>query len=355
LITDLVRAYRYGPAVSSFLAVGATFVAPHIFSRFTILQITVFLVGAILAESIGLVWGFGGIMCFGQTAFFGLGGYAYAISVENLGDSTIPIIIAILAASSAACALGVFLFFGKLGDVYVGVVTLCISLILYDFGNSTQDRFYTIGTAALNGFNGMAGVPGINLPFHPSIPLDTVGTFYLCAGSLIGIYLFCKGLLALPFGRIAVAVKQNEVSVGLIGYNASAIKLVLFTIGGGIAGYAGCLYVNWNGYISPSVFGLPMMGQTIIWVVVGGLGTLLGPIFGAIALQYLATVMGNIGLINVELVFGLVLVAVVVFLPEGVIPTLARLARSAASLAASSRPQGSGRQPEGTRPSPAAD
>jgi ABC-type branched-subunit amino acid transport system permease subunit len=306
------------------LAIAATIAAPLFCSRFTILELTVFVIGAILAESLGLVWGVGGIMCFGQTAFFGLGGYTYAIAVENLGDSTLPIVLSILVPAAGAGILGIFLFFGRLGDIYIGIVTFCVSLILFDFGNSTQDTFYTIGHAALNGFNGMAGVPPINVPFARDDSIDTTSMFYLSAGSLIAIYVLFKALLASPFGRIAVAVRHNEIRAELIGYNAAATKLALFTIGAAVAGYAGCLFTNWNAFISPNVFGLPMMAQTIIWVVVGGLRTLAGPIVGAIALQYLATVLGNNSGFNVNVTLGLILMTIVVLMPEGIVPTALR-------------------------------
>jgi ABC-type branched-subunit amino acid transport system permease subunit len=246
LIVDRQNALRHSTTVGVLIAIAVTLVAPMFFSRFAILQITVFIIGAILAESLGLVWGIGGIMCFGQTAFFGLGGYVYAVAVENIGDSTLPIVLSILVPAAVAVVLGCFLFFARLGDIYIGVVTLCVSLILFDFGNSTQDRFYTIGKAALNGFNGMAGVPPINIPLDPSDSIDTTSMYFLCAGSLIAIYVLFKMLLASPFGRVAVAVRHNEIRAGLIGYNAAAIKLALFTIGAGVAGYAGCLFANWT-------------------------------------------------------------------------------------------------------------
>lgn len=327
ILVDRYAALRHRAAIWVLVAVAAMIAVPFFFSRFTVLQISVFLIGALLAESLGLVWGIGGVMCFGQTAFFGLGGYTYAVAMENLGDSTVPIMLSILLPAAAAAVLGCFLFFGRLGDIYIGVVTLCVSLILFDFGNSTQDTFYTVGHAALNGFNGMSGVPSINVPFDPDNTIDTTSMFYLCAGSLIVVYVLFRTLLASPFGRVAVAIRHNEVRASLIGYNTAAIKLALFVIGAGVAGYAGCLFVNWNAFISPNVFGLPMMAQTIIWVVVGGLRTLTGPILGAIALQYLATILGSDSGFNVNMTLGVILMAIVVLLPEGIVPATLRGAR----------------------------
>ena len=317
-------ASRWGTGGFVLLTVAVTLATPYLFSRYAMLQIAIILVGAILAMSLGLVWGFGGIMSFGQTAFFGIGGYTYAIAVENIGDSTLPLLLSIAVPAAVALLLGYFMFFGRLGDVFVGVVTLCVSLILFDFGNSTQDPFYTIGDAALNGFNGMAGIPPLNAPFNPSRTLDTTSMFFLCAGSLIAIYVLCRLTLASRFGRIAVAVKQNEIRAGLLGYNVAAVKIAIFMVGAGVAGFAGCLYASWNGFISPGVFGLPMMAQTIIWVVVGGLGTLIGPILGSVGLQYLVMVLGAAAIVDVNLVLGLLLIGIVVFLPEGIAPATRR-------------------------------
>jgi urea transport system permease protein len=102
LIVDRQSAIRHPTTVGVLIAIVATVGSPMFFSRFAILQITVFIIGAILAESLGLVWGIGGIMCFGQTAFFGLGGYVYAVAVENIGDSTLPIVLSMLAPAAVA-------------------------------------------------------------------------------------------------------------------------------------------------------------------------------------------------------------------------------------------------------------
>ena len=346
---------RWGWCGFTVLASAAVLATPHLFSRYAMLQIAIILVGAILALSLGLVWGFGGIMSFGQTAFFGIGGYTYAVAVENMGDSTLPVLLSIAVPAAAAALLGYFMFFGRLGDVFVGVVTLCVSLIMFDFGNSTQSPFYTIGSAALNGFNGMAGIPSLNMPFDPTYSLNTSSMFELCAGSLIAIYLLCRLILASPFGRIAVAVRQNEIRAGLLGYNVAVVKIAMFAIGAGIAGYSGCLFASWNGFISPGVFGLPMMAQTIIWVVVGGLGTLIGPIIGSVSLQYLVMVLGAAAVVDVNLVLGLLLIAIVVFLPEGVTPATRRGLQRLAAASFSRRRRAASRRTDSIEANLAAD
>ena len=113
--------------------------------------LTVLIVYGMLGLSLGLIWGFGGILCFGQAAFFGLGAYTYAIAAINIGESTLPMILAVLVPAVFAALLGAMMFYGRLNDVYLGVITLVVTLILFKFINSTAGPQYVIGTARLGG------------------------------------------------------------------------------------------------------------------------------------------------------------------------------------------------------------
>ena len=200
------------------------------------------------------------------------------------------------------------------------MITLCVSLILFNFFNSTSDPSYTIGQAGLNGFNGMSSIPQINVPGDPDATLTTTAMFVLAFASLILIYVLCKVLAASTFGRIILAVKQNEDRAELMGYNTAVMKLAIFVIGAAIAGYAGALFANWNAFISPNVFSLAMTAQTIIWIIVGGRETFIGPVLGAMGLQYLTTRLGTAGTIDTNLVLGAILMLFVVLVPKGVVP-----------------------------------
>ena len=107
------------------------FGGPQFFELFTIINLTTVLALAILALSLGLVWGYGGILCFGQTTFFGIGAYAYTIAAINFGGTTGAILVAILVAAAFAAVLGYFIFYGRVSDVYLAVITLTVSLIFY--------------------------------------------------------------------------------------------------------------------------------------------------------------------------------------------------------------------------------
>ncbi len=300
---------------------------PLVFDLFGLLQMTVFVAMAVLALSQGFIWGYGGIMSFGQTAFFGLGGYTYAVAVMNMGDSTMPVLLAVLLPMLFAALLGYFMFYGRISDAYIGVITLTVTVILFNVVNSTAGDFYTIGNAALGGFNGMPSVPPLNMPGDPSSPLDPQQTWYAAMGALILVYVLLRGILASRFGRIVVAIRENETRAQLLGYDVRLYKLIVFAIGGGIAGLAGCLYANWGSFISPTVFGLAASAQVLIYVLVGGLGTLLGPILGAFGIQYLISVIGAQDLVNANLVLGAVLVVFVLLVPQGLVPVVRGLVR----------------------------
>ncbi|MCB8883445.1 branched-chain amino acid ABC transporter permease [Acidisoma cellulosilytica] len=296
--------------------------APMVTGTFGLLQLTVFAALAIFALAQGFIWGFGGILCFGQSAFLGLGGYAYAVGALNMTDTTGAVALAIIVPMLFAALLGYFMFYGRISDAYIGVITLTVAIILFDLFNSTSGDIYHIGQAPLGGFNGIPSVPPLNIPGDPDAQLDTTGLWYAAMGALILCYIMLKWILATRFGRVVVAIRENETRAQLLGYDPRLFKLLTFVIGAGISGVAGCLYTNWGAFISPTVFSLTMSAQVIIYVLVGGLGTLVGPIFGAVGIQYLINLAGGQHVIDPNLLLGIVLVAFVLLVPQGVVPVI---------------------------------
>jgi branched-chain amino acid transport system permease protein len=298
---------------------------PGLVDDFTLIQLTVYVVMAILGVSLGFICGFGGILCFGQAAFFGIGAYTYAIAVINLGDSTLPVLLAIVVPALAAALLGYVIFYGRLSDVYMGVITLTVTLILFNLVNSTAGPEWRIGNAPLGGFNGIPGIPTLNVPGRPDEVLSQQALFPIAMACLLLVYAGLRWLLASKIGRVMIAAKENEQRVLLLGYDARAYKLGCFALGGAIAGLAGCLFANWGAFTSPTVFGLAMSAQIIIWVIVGGLGTLVGPVVGCIAIQWLTTAIGTQQAFNANLVLGAILVVFVLLVPRGIVPSLGDL------------------------------
>jgi ABC-type branched-subunit amino acid transport system permease subunit len=344
------------------LGLAALFGLPYWLELSALLDTTVYVIMAILALSLALVWGYGGILCFGQSAFFGLGAYVYAIAMFNMGESTAPFLLAILLPAGFAALLGYFMFYGRISDVYLGVITLTVTLILFNSVNSTAGPDYHIGVARLGGFNGIPSIPPLNIPGDPEAAIDLNGMFYLSMALLLATYFGLRWLLVSRFGRVMVAIRENERRAEFLGYDTRLYKLLVFAIGGGIAGLAGCLFANWGAFVSPTIFGLAQSAQIIIWVIVGGRGTLIGPIVGCIAIQWLTAYLGSTQLIssgawvglktslgslvgtgvadavssvfravdfsNANLALGAVLLAFVLLVPKGVVPSLLDFARN---------------------------
>jgi len=308
-------------AIALFLALAAALVLPRVLALFALINATVFIAMAVLALSLGLIWGFGGILSFGQTAFFGLGGYAYAVAAINFNDSLYAVPIALLVPTLAAAALGYFMFYGRISDVYVGAITLTVSLILFNFANSTAGEEWRIGEAPLGGFNGIPSTPQLNVPGNPDATLSPQAIFIVAVFALALCYILAKLLLAGRFGRVVVAIRENETRAELLGYDARRYKLGIFSLGGAIAGLAGILFAN-SVFVSPTMFSLFYSGQLIIWVMVGGRGTLLGPILGAFLVQAVTTWAGTEPRLNPNAILGVLLMLAVMGMPRGLLPTL---------------------------------
>jgi len=294
---------------------------------FIVLQATQWALYGLLASSLVLVWGHAGIFSFGQGAFFGIGAYAYGIAAINwlplTHETFSAVLVAALAAAAVAAAIGYFMFYGKVADVYVGVITLAMTLVLFTVVSSTADPKYHVGQALLGGYNGMTGVPPLTWPTGDGgVELSALPMFiavvWLCASTLAALY----WLLTRPFGRVLTALRENEWRTQLLGFDVRLRKLLVFSLGGGIAGAAGGLTAAWAMFVSPGVFGLQLAALVVIWALVGGRSSLAGAFIGALAVESLAFNLGGSGGNATPIVLGAVLIAVVLFLPGGLVPTL---------------------------------
>lgn len=283
----------------------------------------------LLALSFTFVWGHAGIFSFGQAAFFGIGGYAYGVTGINLsgqtGETFSALVVAAAVAAAAAALLGYFIFYGNVGDVYVAIITLAVTLVLLTFMSSTASPTYHIGSALLGGYNGMVGVPPVLVGNQTA--LGSRGLLLLCIVIAVGVTLGVRVLLRRPFGRVLAGVRENELRTQLLGYDVRRYKLLAFVLGGAIAGLAGGLYAGWAMFVNPAVFGLQQAALVAIWVLVGGRDSLLGAFVGVASVQGLSSALGGSGGTWTPIVLGLVLIAVVLLLPAGVVPSAQRLAR----------------------------
>ncbi|UCE31474.1 MAG: branched-chain amino acid ABC transporter permease [Burkholderiales bacterium] len=309
--------------------------------------VTLLCISAIAAMSLGLMWGYAGILSFGHAAYFGLGAYTYAISAVNLGESTGAIVLAVLVPALVAAIIGAMMFFGRISDVYMGVITLVVSLILFKFMNATAGDAYRIGDARLGGFNGIPGFPILNIPGDPSAQVWGTPYYYVVAIALLLCYLLARWVLASAFGRILIGIRENELRTELLGYNVPALKTAIFTLCAAMAGLAGSFFAMWAEIVTPGVFALAVSAEFIIFVIVGGLGTLVGPMAGAAVLGYVKLLLGEQTLIDNSLIMGAILVLAVLLIPSGIAPAIARWRGRQARSYATRRQQKSARRRRG--------
>jgi len=283
---------------------------------------TLLAIWSLFALSLGLMWGYAGILSFGHAAYFGLGAYTYAITAMNTGESTAALILAVLLPAFVAAVIGAMMFYGRISDVYMGVITLVFALILAKFMGATAGDAYRIGSARLGGFNGIPAFPILNVPGDTSLTIYGTALYYVVVACLLGCYLLARWVLASAFGRVLLGIRENEARTELLGYNAPAYKTAIFSFTAAMAGLAGCLFANWAEIVTPTLFGLGQSVEVIIWVVAGGLGTLIGPVLGAVLLGMLKLLLGQQTLIDNSLVLGAILIVVVLLLPRGLVPSL---------------------------------
>ena len=253
-----------------------------------------------------------------------------------MGVSTIPFLLAILLPVLLALVLGYFMFWGRVSDIYLAVITLAVSLIFYYLIGASAGSEYKIGKALLGGYNGIPSVPPINVPGNPKLQIVYDDLYVLSASILLAVYFGLRWLIASDFGHVVISIRENEARAELLGYDVRRYKLAVFAIGAGIAGIAGILFCAWGAYVSPTIFSLLQTAQIIMWLLVGGLGTLVGPIVGCILIQYVSTWLGETKFADVNLVLGAILVVIVLFVPKGFVP----LAREQLSRIASRRNTG---------------
>jgi len=303
------------------VAVAVLAAYPFLVGSYQASRFSLFLVYAFLGLSLSVVWGYAGVLSFGQVVFFGVAGYTFGVVSVNVATPlgiTVAFLVGIFGGALVAAVLGYFMFYGGVRDVYVTIITLVSTLVLHTFMAQTAGEEWTIGTAALGGFNGMPTIP--NLAFGvegAALTFDSIGFYYLALGLLVLTYLGLRVLVNSDYGRVVVSVREDEDRTRMFGYDVERVKLVVFTLGGALAGLSGVLYASWGNYVSPGVFELAFASLPVIWVSVGGRKTLLGAIVATIGISFFQNSLGG------ELAFvavGTLLLVFILGLPGGIVP-----------------------------------
>jgi branched-chain amino acid transport system permease protein len=292
---------------------------------YTVGNTVYFFVWVFIALSLCLIWGYGGSLSFGQTAFFGIAGYGYGVLTLNFGSAygftLVALVAAVAIAALFAVLLGYFMFFGRIAGVFLGIVTLAVTLMLERFMAQTAGPEWHIGSARLNGFNGMSAMPPLTIPWpgEPIVLFADVGLYYFVLGLLVFVYLALRILMNSSFGNVIVAIRENPERAEMLGYDVRKYQLITFVVGAALAGISGVLYTAWGQYITPSSMGMTAAALPLIWVAVGGRSDLTSTVIGTLvvlaAFQAL-TIYGS----QYALVFmGVLLVLTVLIAPNGLV------------------------------------
>ncbi len=280
---------------------------------------------ALAGVGLNLAIGQGGMISFGHAAFFGVGGYAMGILASHAqsytpliewpmvieGTKSMPLIwlVAVLASAAVAAVIGVLSL--RTSGVYFIMVTLAFGQMLF---------YFAISWPAYGGEDGLSiylrnGFPGLNT-------LDPIQFFAICY-VVLGVVLFFTARLARsPFGLALSGARQNAARVATVGINVFRLRLVAFTISGAITGLAGALFADLNRFVSPTMFAWQTSGEIMVFVILGGVARLFGPVAGAALFIMLEYFLG--GLSDYWQIFlGLLLLAVVLFARGGLIGQIA--------------------------------
>jgi branched-chain amino acid transport system permease protein len=289
-----------------FAALAALPVTPWMSKYSMLLAFDALLFGAV-AMSLDLLMGYAGLVSFGHAAFFGLGAYATAVLLER-GVLSLWLCLGLAAVVVGAYALTVSYFATSRRGIYFALLTLIFAEVIYTFFRYTQT------------FGGSDGIQGLPPPrVLPGVAVDTPARiYYLVLAYLLLAYLACRVLVRSHFGRVLVAIRENEDRARFLGYDVQRYKMGVCLISALLTGLAGALYPGRAAYATPDLLHWSVSGEFIIMVMIGGLGTLVGPIIGGAFFILLQEKVSS----YVEwysIIVGLVLVLIVLFVPRGLL------------------------------------
>jgi branched-chain amino acid transport system permease protein len=279
---------------------------PFMSKFYLLLAFDALLFGAV-AMSLDLLMGYTGLVSFGHAAFFGLGAYATAILLER-GVTSLWACLGFAVVVVGLYALVVAYFATARRGIYFALLTLIFAEVVFTFFRYTQ----TFG-----GSDGIQGVPAPTLV--PGVALDTpLRNYYLVVAFLFGTYALGRVLVTSHFGRVLVAIRENEDRARFLGYNVQRYKMAVCMISALLTGIGGALYPGRSAFATPDLMLWTVSGELIIMVMIGGLGTLTGPILGGAFFVVLQEKVSSY-VSWYFIVIGLVLVFIVLFMPKGLL------------------------------------
>jgi branched-chain amino acid transport system permease protein len=269
---------------------------------------------SILAISFDMCWGFSGIMSFGQALFFGVSGYVVALIGRDLDFSAVwgVLPLAMLTGLVLAFILAVFLLLGRKipSPIFVALGTLT--------GSYAAERLVS-GWQYVGAGNGLSSVKLLQLGSFEFV--EGLEFYSLAALSLLIVYLLCRFIVRSQLGLVLAGMRENEERLAFLGYRVQAFKALIFSFAGMAAGLSGALYSYHQGFIGPGNMGPGLSTTAVIYCLLGGTGTLVGPVIGTAAIELLSYGLSDIDAIRQfwPVVLGLVLLLVIMFQPSGLL------------------------------------
>lgn len=311
---------------------------PFILSPFRLNLLGRFLALAIVALGIDVIWGFTGLLSLGHGVFFALGGYAIAMHMklqippdssiqlpefmtlygvtelpwfwEPFGSFPIAALAVILVPALLGGFLGYLVFRNRIRGVYFSILTQASTIVFFNFFNGQQKL--------INGTNGLTDFKTL-LGFTVNDPKTQVGFYLITILFLALTYALCRWLTSGRFGRLLIAIRDDESRVRFSGYNPTGYKVLVFAISAGLAGLAGALFTLQTGIISPKAMDIAFSIEMVIWVAVGGRASLVGAILGALLVNFARSGLSE-QFPEIWLFFqGALFLIVVMVLPSGVV------------------------------------
>ena len=276
-------------------------------------NLTVCAINVLLALGLDFILGYAGQLNLGQSAFYGLGAYVSTLLITKLG---VPFWGAFAAGVAFAGLAGMILalFAVRLRGHYLAIASLGFAVIIHQI----LLNWISLTQGPL-GIYAIPPPPAIAIPGLPVIDFrNPVALFYLVAGFALLTYFILDQLVRSPIGETLTAIREDDISASSLGINAAAWKVFAFGVGAAVGGAAGCFYATFVGTLVPDAFFITESFTILSMVIVGGMGTLIGPVWGAILLTLLPELLRGIGDLRL-VVYGVALTLVVLFMPGGLV------------------------------------
>jgi branched-chain amino acid transport system permease protein len=286
----------------------APLVLPEFWRRF----LTEILIWGLLAMSSDILIGYTGIVSFGHSAFFGLGMYGAAAALMTTKPPSLWLALGYGLVAAAAVAAFVAYFSTRLRDIYFAITTLIFSQIFYVVIFTSTEL-----TGGENGLN--FSRPALAIPGLFSIPFDATTLHWFVLAVVVISFLVLRRITQSPFGMVLQSIRENEARTRAIGYPTERYKIVAVMLSGLFAGLAGVLYAVQNRFAAPDFVFFVVSGEVVIYNVIGGIGTLVGPILGAAFFQLLREGFSRFFTEYYLIPVGMIFIAMVIFMPQGLL------------------------------------